>query len=336
VEILGNLIGLGKDLGLRFRAATLLPAIMVGLILLVLVLGGAPLQSPNLGTFLDTVQKVSRSIGGIAGILLVLFFYLLTIAVVLEPLQASLVHLLEGQWGMSAISIALRGWLIVRHRRRYEALADVAANVENRHIRAYAEEKLYLRYPNADRIEPTSLGNILRACEDRVTRRYGLATTAVWPRLYTLLPPELRERIDGQSEQIDLAARFCLAFLASAILSFGFLLGYGLWLLVPLVLLILGWLSYRAAIAAAVYYGTMLETAFDLYRFQLLEALRVPLPDSRSAEHQLNDDVSRLFMGDSTVDMAYIAMDKTDDRPKDPDSSPKSRAPLRRLARWLS
>jgi hypothetical protein len=300
------------------------------------VLGGALVESPNLGTFLDSVQKVGKSIGGILGVLLVLFFYLLAIAVVLEPLQASLVHLLEGQWGISAISITLRGWLIARHRRRHEALTDLAANVQDGLIRAYAEERLYLRYPNADRIEPTSLGNILRACEDRVTRRHGLATTAVWPRLYTLLPPELRERIDGQSDQIDLAARFCLAFLASAILTFWLLLGYGLWILVPLVLLTLGWLSYRAAIAAAVYYGTMLETAFDLYRFQLLEALRVPLPQSRSAEHQLNDDVSRLLMGDSTVDMAYVALDKTDDRPKDPESLPKSRAPLRRLARWLS
>jgi hypothetical protein len=58
-------------------------------------------------------------------------------------------------------------------------------------------------YPNKDRLLPTALGNILRAGEDITTDRYGLDAVVVWPRLYPLLPKELKSILNDLRNQLD-------------------------------------------------------------------------------------------------------------------------------------
>lgn len=38
------------------------------------------------------------------------------------------------------------------------------------------------------------------------------------------------------------------------------------------------WIAYRGAVLAAIAYGESIDTAFDLHRFDLIAALRLPLP----------------------------------------------------------
>jgi hypothetical protein len=173
----------------------------------------------------------------------VLLFYLITISVVLEPLQASTVRIL--------------------------------------------------------------LGRVLRDIESHAGGRYGFPTAVVWPRLYVLLPESLRVRLDEQWDQIDLAARFSAAFAGSAAVTLLLLAGSQWWLLLVIPLLALAWLSYRAAIAAALARGVTMETAFDLYRFDLLRALYIPLPKSRFTEKALNEALTDFFTDNPNTDILY-------------------------------
>jgi hypothetical protein len=55
--------------------------------------------------------------------------------------------------------------------------------------------------------------------------------------------------------------------------------------------LVLGWLlvvvAYRGAVAQARSYGQQIRTAIDLYRFELLKALRCPVPATPQEERAL-------------------------------------------------
>jgi hypothetical protein len=54
-------------------------------------------------------------------------------------------------------------------------------------------------------------------------------------------------------------------------------------------------LSYRAALSAATAYGQAMEAAFDLHRFDLLNALHLPLPADLISEVQANQQLSRFL-----------------------------------------
>ena len=98
--------------------------------------------------------------------------------------------------------------------------------------------------------------------------------------------------LTDRRNQLDLAARFCAVFLLCAIISLFFLYSHGWWLLVPAFMLLLARLSYRGAVAAAVAYGESVQSAFDLYRFELHKALRIPAPSNLQAEKKMNKTLS--------------------------------------------
>jgi hypothetical protein len=159
-----------------------------------------------------------------------------------------------------------------------------------------AAAKLRRLYPPEQAVLPTSLGNVLRAGEYRAGRRYGLEATTVWPRLYPLLGERVAALVDDQRDQLDLTARFCVVFAIASAVSFGLLITQGWWLLVAGGALILAWLSYRAAVSAALAYGEGIETAFDLHRFDLLRALHLSLPPDRQSELEANSRLSEFFV----------------------------------------
>jgi hypothetical protein len=242
-----------------------------------------------------------------------LFLGLTLAATITTPLQLGLVRLLEGYWG-PAHRAGKRA--LERQRERRAALERAAepsstepSREEEARLAAAAWE-LRQRYPPEGLELPTALGNVLRAAEDRAGRRYGLDAVVAWPRLYPLLSPELRAVIDDQRDQLDIAARLCAVFAACAAIALVLLAPHGgLWLLVVPAWLGLAWLSYRGAVAAAVAYGSGLETAFDLHRFDLLRALHLPLPPTRAAEREANRELSAFLQGKRPVAFDYAHPD---------------------------
>ena len=152
---------------------------------------------------------------------------------------------------------------------------------------------------------PTRLGNALRAAEIRAGEPYGLDTVVAWPRLY----PCSRTRSAPSSTA---SATRSTSTRASAPCSPpprssppGCWPAHGWWLLVPAGCLVLTWLAYRAAVAAAIAYGESIRSAVDLHRFTLLEALHLPLPATPEEERALNATLSRFLLQGVPLDAAY-------------------------------
>lgn len=115
---------------------------------------------------------------------------------------------------------------------------------------------------------PTWIGDRWRAGEIRVRRAYGLDLTAVWPRLWTVLPEQLRTDITTAQ----------LACTSAATLT-GWACLYGVlvvlwWPALLIGMTLLGTALVRARMATATL-CELVETAADLYTPQLAEQLGI-------------------------------------------------------------
>ena len=233
------------------------------------------------------------------------------IAVTLQPLQFRLVQLLEGYWPISSRGWAYRAGLR-RQARRLERLEGrlsvpedaVRGSGHQKALDARAQaawDRIQERFPEPDRLLPTSLGNALRAAEDRSGKRYGLQSVVLWPRLYPLLPPDLKSSIEDEVTQLDVSTRLAVTWGIAGVLAAlillcdpeGAIANPG-WLLVVVAIWLLAWLSYLAAIESAVAHGVDIEVAFDLYRSNV-EAMRLPVTSTLSEERRVSPGLSTLF-----------------------------------------
>jgi hypothetical protein len=297
-----SLISAAGDLGTRFRFVSLLPMALLALYALALYWSGAPGQPPDVAR----VITHARQAAGWAGFLLALA--ILTAALITEPLQVSLIRVLEGYWGESLPGQLLAAPGKAFNRRRRDRLdrrqrqtgtgrpdsGSTRQTVRQQAAREQAARKLRA-YPPRSATLPTRLGNVLRAAEHRAGSRYGLQATSAWPRLYPLLSDKLTGVLDDLRDQLDLAARFCVAFGLATVLSLCCLGGHGWWLAVAAGTFLGAMLCYRAAVTAAAAYGEAIETAFDLHRFDLLKALHLPLPADLVVERAANQRLSRFL-----------------------------------------
>jgi len=286
-----NIVGVKmSDLGQRFNLVGMFPSVTLFVLILAHFWSGAPFAQPNPDAILSHVRALDAKEG---------VFYilgLLALTVLLHPLQLPLVRLLEGYWGSTRLARFLSKFSIDAHRQRRDRLekGQIVLSAEeptesDRRRMEDAAYKLRRFYPAKDRVLPTTLGNVMRAGEDLAGRRYGLDAIVIWPRLYPLLPEGLKETVNDQRTQLDLAVRFCAVLFLGALISFTLLAVHGWWLLFPASLLVMTWISYRSAIAAALAYGESIQTAFDLHRFDLLKGLHLPLPATRDAERVANE-----------------------------------------------
>jgi hypothetical protein len=305
--VISSLTGVTKDLGLRFNVVSLLPTAALALFVFGLLASGAPDHAPDIHRLSKRVASMNAWQAGAA------FLALIAFALVLQPLQLSLVRLLEGYWGGSRPGRLLAApglWLAGRRRRALERATKSTGAAEPTQQQAEAmvaaSRRLERSFPPKDELMPTQLGNVLRAAENRAGGRYGLLTVVTWPRLYPLLPEKTAAMVDDQRDQLDLSARFCAVCLLGAAVSLGLLATLGIWLLVPVGAVVLAWICYRGAIAAALQYAVGLETAYDLHRVELLRALHLRLPTDYASERTTNEALSTfLLQGPSFAQPEY-------------------------------
>jgi len=206
-------------------------------------------------------------------------------AALMERLRLSLLRLLEGYWPwplrlLEAPLIALARRRVQRQRERWNALMQKRENqaltLRERDELARLEGSRLDTPPDLTDLRPTAIGNILRAVERRVVHRYGLDAVLLWPRLWLLLPEESRQEIA--------AARASLDRLAEA---WGWGLCFLVWALWQpwAVLIALVWmlLAARLARSPARTFAVLVQSAFDLYRWRLYEALHFPVLQEKGA-----------------------------------------------------
>jgi hypothetical protein len=270
---------------------SLLPTAVLVLLVVSLWAGGAPGQAPELAQVLGGPEGLDVS--QLVGILLVV----LVIALVLHPLQLTLVQLFEGYWGISTLGRSLSALGVELHRRRQQRLLQVTAE-SGPNTRRYQWAVGQLRmYPiDSSHLMPTKLGNALRAAEDQAGERYGLSTVVTLPRLYPQLSGPFAQVYMDLRNQLDIAVRFCATLLLATVICAVLLREHGWWLALPAATALLSWMAYRASVRAGAAYGQGLYIAFDLFRFDLLQALHYPLPVDPVQEKRFNSALSKFFV----------------------------------------
>lgn len=314
--------------GSRFSLVNLLPTAFFITFMTTLIASGAYTRpKPSLTPVLDEFKKnPGLAVAATLGIFL--------LAVLLRPFQVAIVQLLEGYWRRWRPLDFANDLATERHRRirntadimRRTAPPDEPSASEFGEVAYYARQlnafyrmntrsaAIVDRYPpiqtsadsGGDRLMPTLLGNVLRDGEDDAGYRYGLDMPVVYPRMYPSLSPKLDRAISAQLDMLDTTSALCVAFGLIALLTLPLTARMDWWSLAPLVAMLMSLLAYRGAVATARGHGTLLATAFDLHRFDMLQALHYELPLTPRDELDLNRKLSD-FLGrggsDGVLDM---------------------------------
>jgi len=286
--------------GKRFYLVGYFPTYAAALFLLLVLWAGARGWNHPASHRIDFARAWNRASSLSIGQALALLLGVMLTAIALQPLQLSLLRLIEGYWPPPFN----RGWTSSWQRWRMKRLrnrahlrppgdtsgtADPPTLDQNVVQRAgVAGRRLRQRFPLPPHlIRPTGLGNVLAAMEDTAGRRYGMDAVIVWPRLYPLLSEEVRAVVDDRRNMLDASARMAATFLMTAFASLVLVYGAGWWKLLALVPLGISVLAYLAAVQGGLAYAEAVHVAFDLHRGDLLGALRMPKPASFNGENEL-------------------------------------------------
>jgi hypothetical protein len=170
--------------------------------------------------------------------------------------------------------------------------AERQADRERQHL--FAEHEL----------APTRLGNDAAALRDYCRTRYGIEFEHFWPRFLLVAQKDakLSEAIAAAKIQLDFSVLALTLTVVSVAAWSLILLVVGRSLTNALIVLGLGplvayaWLGIVHASYAS--FAETVRSAIDLHRFEVLTALRQPLPTDLAAEHRTWDAVSRLALAD--------------------------------------
>lgn len=151
---------------------------------------------------------------------------------------------------------------------------------------------------------PTKLGNALRAAELQPLDAYGLDAVRLWPMLVGVLEEDNKKPLEAARMTLDFFVVVCFGGLAFAGFAGTYVaLAHGgqmLWVVTVAAGLFVAFMAYQGAVSAARDYGDQIAVAFALYRFTLLTALHLPLPDGVAEERRLWDEVNSLPAGELT------------------------------------
>jgi len=171
--------------------------------------------------------------------------------------------------------------------------------MKKRSERAKIMKELVVHFPDDERwLLPTAFGNTLRAFETYSRVMYGLESIDGWSRILAVVPEDYRTLIDNAKTQVDFWVNMGLVSILLLVEYFG--IAYyqnafnALWLL-GLIIMTMIISPYRAK-RVAVEWGDLVKSVFDLYRFDLLEAMGIELPKTRDEERVLWTKVSQAMI----------------------------------------
>lgn len=289
------------DLSVRFKLVNALPAAFLVCLIGVLTLSGAPLASPDFGKMVDRARDYGWTGAAISVAVIAVG------ALLLEPFELASIRLLEGYWAAWGPMRKLGDfgrWMQTRRRDRLMFLMEAYEDLPEA-----AEAQDQLKHVPAQALLPTSLGNRLRAFEERAGAAYGIPAIDLWPRLHYALPEAVLSYVNMHRNQLDTACRLCLSLATAGVGTFGLLIRFPLWWWLPLALVIGAVVAYRATLAAAENYGVAARAAIDVYRLRLYQEMRVQTPADTAEERTINDNLRRLWMGDNSASVRYAPTD---------------------------
>jgi hypothetical protein len=143
------------------------------------------------------------------------------------------------------------------------------------------------QFPDAEQwLLPTAFGNTLRAFEVYPRVMYGIEATVSWTRLLAVIPKEYRELIDDAKSQVDfwvnmsvLTVLFIFEY-ASLVIAKQLTPHYWIFLLALIPSFIAPWRAQRAAIE----WGELVKSSFDIYLPIMQDHLEFKKPKNREQE----------------------------------------------------
>jgi hypothetical protein len=165
--------------------------------------------------------------------------------------------------------------------------------------REYTENirRLIVNYPSSEeKILATSFGNTIRSFEMYSYEVYGIDSIVVWPRLWSIIPNECRETVNNSKSYVDLGIN--LFFLSIVLISLVLtLISSNYWgLLVPLVCMINCFFSYYLAVSSARQWGETVKAVFDIYRYDLLDKMRIEVAKNWKEERDQWMEINKTFL----------------------------------------
>jgi hypothetical protein len=290
---------LSGRLGTRFLVVTVMPnALLLGYLGLLLA-AGAPIKSPSPAQAITVLNHLT------AHEIIAIVLALLVFSAGTYPLQVPLIQFLEGYWGGLPFGPQLANRATGRFQLEWDKAQETleeTAGAPNWNWRAknagrQAQFRADLLPRGRDQLLPTALGNALRRGEGDAGERYRLDLRVVAPRLIPLLAPGVLSELNDLRNQLDVAARLCVAAAVATAASVGLLLWHGPWLFLALAMYLLTWACYRSSVAAARRFSLSLAAAVDLYHLKLYDALSLERPADLEEELKRNEALSRLFSG---------------------------------------
>lgn len=288
----GSLFGsVTGALGKRFFLTTWFPALLLVGALLAEVAVAADVS--RVSNWLQSLP-VAVQVAGVALILLVVTL----VAALISVNITRLLRLCEGYWGT--------GW-VHRHigcRRRayYQA---VVAELDTTDA---GYEQIYQRFPPADlrnQAMPTRVGNILLSSEIYPRARYGIDAVLVWPRLYQVMPNNVRDTVAAARAPMDQLVSLLACGLTFAAAGTATALVLLPWYAAPACFaagIALAIVSYWGLVSACVPYAETIKASFDVYRQSLLTAIGWQVAPSLEAEQYQWAQVGDLWFRISPTD----------------------------------
>jgi hypothetical protein len=261
----------------RFVLNVVLPALGFWGGLALLAAGGAGWASAAHWWSARTGFEQALVVGAAVAALLVFSF-------VASGLVTSLTRLWEGYWPGGMTSTVAK-WRIGRHLNRWNAL-NLADDI------GYMSRFYGFPVRKAD-VLPTRLGNVLRAAEDYPgdDERYGMDAVFYWPRLYMVLPADVRSLAQDYRSGLDrmiLLASLAVAFPPAALIVLALAnTSWLAWGVATVVSILVGFVGYHGAVSAAFAFGDVLRSCFDNYRRTLMTQLGLTPPTSLEDERKL-------------------------------------------------
>jgi hypothetical protein len=221
-------------------------------------------------------------------VLLTVLLALAGSGIVVGTLAVPVLRLLEGYWPRWAgpLQLRLAGWLARRAADEAPAWQEAYKRVRPPADPTAKDLAVYTRLERRRRRRPSSpgyfmptpVGNIMRAAERRPFDKYGLDAVVLWPRVWPLLPDNLRSDLLAARASLDraaIAAVWGVLFCAFAPLTL-WTIPIGLAAAATAVVIVI---PDRAQV-----FGDLMEVAYDQNRTTLYSQLRWPLPANPKEE----------------------------------------------------
>ncbi|GHJ42832.1 hypothetical protein Cs7R123_01740 [Catellatospora sp. TT07R-123] len=195
-----------------------------------------------------------------------------------------LTRLWQGYWP-SPLGRAMAGRGIRRERRRRDRLDPATHDGYQRRYYGFP--------PRSDEVLPTRLGNVLQAAEaySGDEARYGADAAFFWPRLYLVLPADIRTAVDQARSRLGMFVM--MASLGTAFPLLGLvpvlLLGtaWTLWAALSAAAVVTAVVAYRGSVRAGAAFGDLVRSCFDLHRRTALRQLGLAVPTTLEQERRL-------------------------------------------------